>query len=326
MTDPVRLREAASGADAEARAILLGDRPPVPSHAEAGRIWSDLSRRLSALPQLAPASPPAPARPGAATATGGLAGKIAIVVMTTVVGAGAWRGYRSSRAKSEGPISTGAAQVVQPASRQHAVSTANALVAGTAVVPEAQVRPATSRSARLRLTEHASPYAPRSPEPKPVRARARAHEAEQGSDAARAVNPSAQPEVAPGLSDAAPGSSWVRSALPAPTAARSSLDGARASASATMSRPPSPLWLESRRLSKVRAALRGKDPERALDLLDCGGPGSPALAQEREALTIEALAARPASRAAAAQRAQSFLRDYPDSPYRTRIEAIVSRQ
>jgi hypothetical protein len=58
-------------------------------------------------------------------------------------------------------------------------------------------------------------------------------------------------------------------------------------------------------------------------LLETGAPGTAALAQEREALTIEALAGKPASRAGAAERARAFMRTYPESPYRARIKAIV---
>jgi hypothetical protein len=47
------------------------------------------------------------------------------------------------------------------------------------------------------------------------------------------------------------------------------------------------------------------------------------LTQEREALTIEALAAKPTSRAEAATRARAFLRDYPASPYRARLKGMI---
>jgi hypothetical protein len=87
--------------------------------------------------------------------------------------------------------------------------------------------------------------------------------------------------------------------------------------------PTNELLEESRRLARARAALRALDPDRALVLLETGAPGTPALAQEREALTIEALASKPASHATAAERARTFMRTYPESPYRARIKAIV---
>jgi hypothetical protein len=76
-------------------------------------------------------------------------------------------------------------------------------------------------------------------------------------------------------------------------------------------------------LARARAALRAHDPDRALELLETGARGTAALAQEREALTIEALAGKPDSRATAAERARVFMRTYPESPYRARIKAIV---
>jgi hypothetical protein len=54
-----------------------------------------------------------------------------------------------------------------------------------------------------------------------------------------------------------------------------------------------------------------------------GAPENTPLAQEREALTIEAQAAKPSLRAAATERARAFMRAYPQSPYRARIRAIV---
>lgn len=83
---------------------------------------------------------------------------------------------------------------------------------------------------------------------------------------------------------------------------------------------------EGRRLSRARAALRAHDPEAALRLLQSGPPGSAGLAQEREALTIEALWLRSASRGQAEKRARAFMIAYPDSPYRARLKALVLGQ
>ena len=80
---------------------------------------------------------------------------------------------------------------------------------------------------------------------------------------------------------------------------------------------------EGRRLSRARAALRGNDPQGALRLLQSGPAGTAGLAQEREALTIEALAMRTQSRVEAAKRARAFMAAYPDSPYRARLKALV---
>lgn len=83
---------------------------------------------------------------------------------------------------------------------------------------------------------------------------------------------------------------------------------------------------EGRRLSRARAALRAHDSEGALRLLQSGPAGSAGLAQEREALTIEALWSRPSSRSEAITRARAFMAAYPDSPYRARIKALVLQE
>ena len=93
--------------------------------------------------------------------------------------------------------------------------------------------------------------------------------------------------------------------------------------------PEEPLLLvnelleESRQLGRARAALRAHDPDHALKLLESYAFRNTALAQEREALTIEALAAKPTLRAQATVRARAFMKTYPQSPYRARIRAIA---
>jgi hypothetical protein len=81
---------------------------------------------------------------------------------------------------------------------------------------------------------------------------------------------------------------------------------------------------EGRRLDRARLALRAHDPDLALQLLGEGSIRTNQLAQEREALTIEAEAAKPALRASAFERATVFMRVYPNSPYRARITGIIS--
>lgn len=80
---------------------------------------------------------------------------------------------------------------------------------------------------------------------------------------------------------------------------------------------------EGRRLSRARAALRAHDPEGALRLLQSRLDSDAGLAQEREALTIEALWSRASSRAEAERRARAFMTTYPDSPYRARLKALI---
>ena len=87
--------------------------------------------------------------------------------------------------------------------------------------------------------------------------------------------------------------------------------------------PVNELLEESRQLGRARAALLAHDPDHALELLKSDASRNTALAQEREALTIEALAAKPALRAQATARARAFMKAYPQSPYRARIRAIA---
>jgi len=86
---------------------------------------------------------------------------------------------------------------------------------------------------------------------------------------------------------------------------------------------PSRLGQETTLVMQARQALRGGDAARALRLLAQCRHLFPTgvLAQERERLTIEALAA--AGRAAeASARAADFLRKYPDSPHAGEIRAL----
>jgi outer membrane protein assembly factor BamD (BamD/ComL family) len=76
-------------------------------------------------------------------------------------------------------------------------------------------------------------------------------------------------------------------------------------------------------LLRARERLRGGDVPGALALLDEARARFPegALVQEREALTIEALARR--DDAAARTRADAFLRDHPESLHAERIRALA---
>ncbi|HTN92866.1 MAG TPA: hypothetical protein VL242_54735, partial [Sorangium sp.] len=94
---------------------------------------------------------------------------------------------------------------------------------------------------------------------------------------------------------------------------------------------PSPAALRESRmreelklLGDARAALRGGDAAGALRIVEQARlrfPGG-ALAQEREALTIEALW-HSGQRAAAAQRASAFLLAYPSSPHVSRLQSFT---
>ena len=81
---------------------------------------------------------------------------------------------------------------------------------------------------------------------------------------------------------------------------------------------------ESRMVLEARNALRSGDPGAALRLLEAARIAFPdgGLVQEREALTIEALA-RSGQREVASRRAEAFLRDYPKSPHAADVRRSI---
>jgi hypothetical protein len=81
---------------------------------------------------------------------------------------------------------------------------------------------------------------------------------------------------------------------------------------------------ESLALLEARSALRSGDAARSLTLLEQARVRFPrgALGQEREALTIEALA-RSGQVAAAQRRAASFVRAHPNSPYVADVRRVA---
>lgn len=89
--------------------------------------------------------------------------------------------------------------------------------------------------------------------------------------------------------------------------------------------PPSHLAAEGRLVVEARRALREGDAAGALRQLEAGRAAfaGGALLQEREALTIEALA-RTGRADAAAARADAFLRAYPHSPHASAIRVFAT--
>ena len=90
--------------------------------------------------------------------------------------------------------------------------------------------------------------------------------------------------------------------------------------------PASQLREESVAVLEARAALRAGDAARSLALLEQARLRYPhgALSQEREALTIQALA-HGGDRASAARRARAFLRAYPQSPYVADVRLVAAQ-
>jgi hypothetical protein len=166
------------------------------------------------------------------------------------------------------------------------------------------------------------------------------------------VEPSLAPQKAPlGPRGATPVPSEQSSSVPASTGdARAPASGGAAPAVSTSPAPsseapaispgasagadaPSPgspeerasrLREENELLSQARGALRGGDPGRAMLLLEQARQKFPGgvLGQEREALTIEALA-KGGAREAASVRAAAFIKAHPTSPHAARLQAFV---
>jgi hypothetical protein len=138
-----------------------------------------------------------------------------------------------------------------------------------------------------------------------------------------AVAPASSADVAPSAEPRAADRDADRgAATPSPTVAPSSSAalGAEPGAAERESR----LREESQRLSEARDALRRGDTQRALALLDDVRQRFPGgvLAQEREALAIEALS-RSGKGAEAKARAAAFKDAYPTSPHGARVDALT---
>lgn len=108
-------------------------------------------------------------------------------------------------------------------------------------------------------------------------------------------------------------------AEPPPAAAEQPSDGKPRLA------PASQLREESIALLQARTALRAGDAARSLALLERARVrfARGALGQEREALTIQALA-QSGERASARRRAQAFLRAHPQSPYVADVRLVAA--
>jgi hypothetical protein len=128
------------------------------------------------------------------------------------------------------------------------------------------------------------------------------------------VEPAATPEPAP----AEP------SVVPSPTVDELALQPASAPSPETEDRPVTTLAAERRLVDSARAALSQDRPDPALSAIATHRRRFPegALAEERDALEVEALAAA-GRRDEAAGAAERFARRYPDSLYRGRVRAAV---
>lgn len=122
-------------------------------------------------------------------------------------------------------------------------------------------------------------------------------------------------------SDVSPSSSATSAAS---TAAIEPQPDVSTAASAAPSEAPSEARQESLLVGQARDAVRRGDGATALKLLEEARSRFPrgVLGQEREALSIEALAAS-GQQAAATQRASAFIQAHPDSPYVARLRRFA---
>ncbi|MEO8900172.1 MAG: hypothetical protein ABI488_01145 [Polyangiaceae bacterium] len=139
-----------------------------------------------------------------------------------------------------------------------------------------------------------------------------------GREALGGVSPAvAEPAIAPDSEPPLVASGVaMSSALPSASAAPGRAAVATVSATA--------LSDESAAVLGIRAALRAGDPSGALRLLEQARLRFPhgALGQEREALTVQALA-KSGNRKAASRNAVAFLRAHPTSPYASDVMAYT---
>ena len=337
MKDPNRWRDANSGADAETRALLQN--PPVasPSRREADEIWAGLSAHLDitfAPPgpdgsQLGPTGPvhsPPMGPVAAAAGTGVLVAKatLAVALLATIGGVVGTRvvSSRHSQARAMAPkTATIQARALLPLAPSP-ILTEPPVQQPAPIIPrnnkEPQIRPCpekTTRPSRLQAalgTTTPGTIAPSTTTPGTTT---------PSTTTPGTITPSTTTSTMPAV---APQPSMMEDrSLPPPTRISPTaplVTGPVVSAPISVNE----LLEEGRRLDRARLALRAHDPDRALQLLGEGSIRTNQLAQEREALTIEAEAAKPALRASAFERATVFMRVYPNSPYRARITGIIS--
>jgi hypothetical protein len=304
MSDPTRLLDQIDDVSDDERRALNAGRDVRPPPGFSGDVWGALALQL-------PPSPPLDPTGGGSAAAGGSAG----------VGAGSTAAGVAG-AKVAG--SAGLVSIVKAAVIGAAFGTA--VLAGRAVVPSSS-SPATApkdvqESAPLRIK----------PSPADLAGPTILPSVSEG-DHSPTLEPTPQSREAAGIagtSQRSGGGDRDRAKMGDRSEARpAEPSSARSDPFATAPRAPSPERAgdgreETRMVAAARDALRLGDPASGLVWLERAEREFPngVLVQEREALTIEALA-RSGRRAEAEKRAASFLRDYPKSPHAARVEAIV---
>lgn len=152
--------------------------------------------------------------------------------------------------------------------------------------------------------------------------------AQHGADKARAAASAAAPSASTVAAEPAASAGVAEPQSPenANAAPSASIVPASASAPSTNAEAKSALRDESMAVLEIRRTLRGGDASGALRLLEQARQHFPhgALGQEREALSIEALA-KSGARDAAARKADAFLRAHPKSPYAADVQSYTSK-
>jgi len=305
VSDPSRLL--GSSRDGMTRALLASGTVTDPSDAQCDALFAALARRV---PELAVAGA---AGAAAAAGAGGNAAAAGQAVAKTALAKVA-----TSKAIGLGLIAKGAIVVGVAGS-----------LAGVGV------------AARWAATRDAAPapvpvaVATTAARPVAIPARASSAPAEVATTAPSASAASALVPVVPVPSvpiASLPDEPAARSSVPAaprrahPSAGPASAPVAPASAKAAPAseESPSPLHAESASLLQTRQMVRSGDCTGALARLQEETSRFPkgVLAQEREVLTIEALACSGRS-AAATERAEAFLRAYPASPHATTLRRFT---
>jgi hypothetical protein len=321
VTDPRRLLDDPGAlAELEQRVLTVG-RDAQPSDDFARELWSSLSAQL----------PPGGGDPGGSPGSdGGLGGA-----------GGAGLGAAGGSAAGSG-AATGAALGAKTIVASIVKSSLVGAVLGAAVMTGAPLvtgGPPALRSDETALgtapagAERASSErrsAPGSEAPAPALEGELAQAVEPGAappppEAAREVENPANVARAPGATDRQP-LDPANAGRAAPSVAAFSNAPGPAPAATPPSQPATDgAREESRLVAGARRALRSGDSRAALDLLDRTTQKFPAgvLAQEREALAIEALVSS-GRRDAARSRAAAFLQAFPSSPHAARVRALVS--
>lgn len=315
MNDPKRWLDEESEAEDQERALLvlgLGAEVDPPSAAE-DATWQALLRQIgpgspgSDSPPDPPPAPPADGGPIGASAlpkTALLASPLSKIVLSMSL-LGATTGVLLSRAPHDPAPPAVSAAKPRPAPPRAAAS----------VEPRVLVPESSAESPPAKLRAELPPAIPADP----ARRRetpAASHPSDGESIAHTGPATEPAPTASAALAEPPPA---VEHAPGAPSEAPKSAE-APESASERMQK----LLGESQLVSQARAELQGGNAAaalRTLARLDAEFPQGK-LRQEREVLTIEALAAS-GQRAAAAQRAEAFLRLFPRSPYAARLQTFV---